>query len=131
EVAVEDLAGARQPLRAGANRGFGQIDGDGCDVGHERFILFRNMVGTACAPDTGLNRLAADVSAWSSSSVNSRSAASTFFSNWATLLAPGMATTLGRRITHASATCAGVASCDLATSRKVSNNSWARAMFSG
>ena len=41
-------------------------------------------------------------------------------SSCSTLLAPGIATTLGWLITHASATCAGVASCALATARTAS-----------
>src|SRR5229473_7870780 len=52
----------------------------------------------------------------SSSSVRSMSAAAAFCSIWWTLDAPGIATTLGLRISHASATCAADALCIFAIS---------------
>ena len=74
------------------------------------------------APPPGLavgsNRSLSSVRRASSSSLSSRSAAATLASSWATELAPGIATTFGRRMTHASATWAGVASCAAAISRR-------------
>ena len=67
------------------------------------------MPTIAGTPVTGENRPEASVRRASSSSDSSRSAASALRSSCATELAPGMATTLGRRMTQASATWAGVA----------------------
>jgi hypothetical protein len=58
------------------------------------------------------------------------SAAAALDSIWATLLAPGMATTCGRWITQASAICAGVASWAAATSRSASSTGAALRRFS-
>ena len=85
----------------------------------------------AAGPVIGSNPSAAWVSRSSSSSVSSRSAAAALASSCWTLLAPGMATTLGLRISHAKATCAGVASWDWAISRSASSRARPRSRFSG
>ncbi len=65
--------------------------------------------GSTCVTANGSKASEAATSAASSSSVSSMSAAAAFTSTWAAELAPGMTTTLGRRINHASAICEGVA----------------------
>ncbi len=75
----------------------------------------RASAGNVDGPWRGSKPSAAPVRRAASSSDSSRSAAATFDSSWATLLAPGIATTLGRRMTHANVTCADVASCSFAT----------------
>src|SRR5262249_32700922 len=81
----------------------------------------RASAGYVDGPLRGSKRSAALLSRASSSSESSRPAAPTFDSSCATLLAPGIATTLGCRITHAKATWAGVASCSFATWRSASS----------
>ena len=58
------------------------------------------------------------------------SAAATLNSNCSTLDAPGMATTPGRLVSQARATCAGLASTSAATSRNVCSNGSMRRRFS-
>ena len=58
------------------------------------------------------------------------SAAATLNSSCSTLDAPGMATTLGRLISQASATCAGLAPTSVATSRSVCSSGSTRRRFS-
>src|SRR5581483_4239285 len=85
----------------------------------------------AAAPDVGWNRSDAAVRRSNSSSVRSMSPAAAFASSWATLDAPGMATTFGLWISHASAIWAGVAPWAAATSRSALRSSAPRATFSG
>ncbi len=85
----------------------------------------------ARGPSAGSKASEAAFRAPYSTSVSSMSAAATLLSSCATVEAPGIATTFGCRITHASAICAGLASCAAATSRRTLRTGRTASRFSG